>query len=86
MTNSNMLVVHKLPILFSILNEIKSILKFGLISINDNKIAEYYNLNNIVIRLFNVYGPGDLPGKFRSVVPNFFFFEFLHFRIILFCW
>lgn len=35
--------------------------------------SEYYNLNIIVIRLFNVYGPGDLPGKFRSVVPNFFY-------------
>ena len=33
--------------------------------------SEYYNLNIIVVRLFNVYGPGDFPGKYRSVVPNF---------------
>ena len=49
MTNSNMLVIHKLPILFSILNEIKSILKFDLISINDNKIEEYFNEKNSLI-------------------------------------
>ena len=33
--------------------------------------SEYYNMNIVVVRLFNVYGPGDYPGKYRSVIPNF---------------
>lgn len=34
--------------------------------------SDYHGLNILVVRLFNVYGPGDFPGKFRSVIPNFF--------------
>ncbi len=36
----------------------------------------YYNLYNIPIvnaRLFNMYGPGEVPGKYRNVIPNFFY-------------
>ena len=28
-------------------------------------------LSIVTARLFNCYGPGDVPGKYRSVVPNF---------------
>jgi len=33
--------------------------------------SEYHGLDIVIVRLFNVYGPGDYPGKYRSVIPNF---------------
>jgi len=36
----------------------------------------YYNLYNLPIvnaRFFNSYGPGEVPGKYRNVIPNFFY-------------
>ena len=33
--------------------------------------STHHKLNVVSVRLFNVYGPGDLPGVYRSVVPNF---------------
>ncbi|NYZ75465.1 NAD-dependent epimerase/dehydratase family protein [Candidatus Micrarchaeota archaeon] len=33
---------------------------------NDNE-----NLETVSLRLFNVYGPRDRPGQYRSVIPNF---------------
>jgi UDP-glucose 4-epimerase len=35
-----------------------------------NFFAEYYGLRVVKARLFNSYGPGDAPGKYRSVIPN----------------
>lgn len=35
----------------------------------------FYNLYGLPIvnaRLFNMYGPGEVPGKYRNVIPNFF--------------
>jgi nucleoside-diphosphate-sugar epimerase len=29
-------------------------------------------MNTVIFRLFNSFGPGELPGKYRNVVPNFF--------------
>ena len=34
--------------------------------------ADHYNLTCNVVRFFNVYGPGETPGKYRNVIPNFF--------------
>jgi UDP-glucose 4-epimerase len=34
--------------------------------------AEFYGLNAVSVRLFNVYGPGERPGRYRNVIPNFF--------------
>lgn len=31
----------------------------------------YHELDIATVRLFNVYGPGDFPGSYRSVIPNF---------------
>ena len=31
----------------------------------------YHGLDIATVRLFNVYGPGDFPGIYRSVIPNF---------------
>lgn len=33
----------------------------------------FHDLNTVVFRLFNSYGPGEYPGKYRNVIPNFFF-------------
>ena len=36
----------------------------------------FYNLYKLPIvnaRFFNSYGPGEVPGKYRNVIPNFFF-------------
>ncbi|MCW4029675.1 MAG: NAD-dependent epimerase/dehydratase family protein [Candidatus Bathyarchaeota archaeon] len=36
----------------------------------------FYNLYHLPIvnaRFFNMYGPGEVPGKYRNVIPNFFY-------------
>lgn len=36
----------------------------------------FYNLYELPIvnaRFFNVFGPGEVPGKYRNVIPNFFY-------------
>lgn len=32
----------------------------------------YYGLPVTILRYFNSYGPGEYPGKYRNVIPNFF--------------
>ena len=32
----------------------------------------YYELPLVILRYFNSYGPGEHPGKYRNVIPNFF--------------
>ena len=32
----------------------------------------FHKLPSIVVRFFNNYGPGEYPGRYRSVIPNFF--------------
>jgi len=34
---------------------------------------DYYGLPVTVVRYFNVYGPGEVPGKYRNVIPNFIY-------------
>ena len=34
--------------------------------------AEQRGLDTVVVRPFNVYGPGEHPGPYRNVIPNFF--------------
>ena len=34
--------------------------------------TEHIGLNAVTVRLFNVYGPGERPGRYRNVIPNFF--------------
>ena len=36
-----------------------------------NYFCDYYHLPVAVARYFNVYGPGEVPGKYRNVIPNF---------------
>lgn len=33
----------------------------------------YYGLKTCILRYFNVYGPGEMPGRYRNVIPNFFY-------------
>lgn len=30
-----------------------------------------YGLHTVCLRIFNAYGPGEKPGKYRNVIPNF---------------
>ena len=34
--------------------------------------ANNHNFDSVIVRLFNTYGPGELPGRYRNVIPNFF--------------
>ncbi len=33
----------------------------------------YYGLPISIVRLFNSYGPGEVPGQYRNVIPNFIY-------------
>ncbi len=33
----------------------------------------YYGLPVSIVRLFNSYGPGEVPGQYRNVIPNFIY-------------
>ncbi|MDD5054963.1 MAG: NAD-dependent epimerase/dehydratase family protein [Candidatus Peribacteraceae bacterium] len=33
---------------------------------------EYFGMDTTILRYFNSFGPGELPGLYRNVVPNFF--------------
>jgi nucleoside-diphosphate-sugar epimerase len=34
--------------------------------------ASQHSVDAVIVRLFNAYGPGEYPGKYRNVIPNFF--------------
>ena len=36
-----------------------------------NYFYDYYKLPLAIARYFNVYGPGEVPGRYRNVIPNF---------------
>jgi nucleoside-diphosphate-sugar epimerase len=36
-----------------------------------NYFCDHYKLPVAIARYFNVYGPGEVPGKYRNVIPNF---------------
>lgn len=38
-----------------------------------NYYQNLYNLPIVNARFFNVFGPGEVPGKYRNVIPNFFY-------------
>ncbi|HZY93725.1 MAG TPA: NAD-dependent epimerase/dehydratase family protein [Candidatus Bathyarchaeia archaeon] len=41
-----------------------------------NYFYDFYALKVAVPRFFNVYGPGEVPGRYRNVIPNFIFWAF----------
>ena len=38
-----------------------------------NFFSDYYKLPVAIARYFNVYGPGEVPGRYRNVIPNFIY-------------
>jgi UDP-glucose 4-epimerase len=38
-----------------------------------NFFHNYYGLPVAIARYFNVYGPGEIPGAYRNVIPNFIY-------------
>lgn len=36
-----------------------------------NFFSNYHDLPVVIMRYFNVYGPGEVPGRYRNVIPNF---------------
>lgn len=38
-----------------------------------NFFHEHHSMPTVIIRFFNSYGPGEYPGKYRNVIPNFFY-------------
>ena len=38
-----------------------------------NFFRNYHGLPVVRARLFNVYGPGEIPGRYRNVIPNFLY-------------
>lgn len=42
-----------------------------------NFFWHHYNLPVVKTRFFNSYGPGEVPGQYRNVIPNFIFWAML---------
>ncbi len=40
-----------------------------------NYFHNLYKLPIVNARFFNVFGPGEVPGKYRNVIPNFFYWS-----------
>jgi len=38
-----------------------------------NFFSNYYQVPVVRTRFFNVYGPGEIPGRYRNVIPNFLY-------------
>ncbi|MFH1039269.1 MAG: NAD-dependent epimerase/dehydratase family protein [PVC group bacterium] len=38
-----------------------------------NFFQQHYGLKVVKTRFFNSYGPGEIPGRYRNVIPNFIF-------------
>lgn len=38
-----------------------------------NFYVDYYKLPIVIARFFNVIGPGEIPGPYRNVIPNFMY-------------
>jgi UDP-glucose 4-epimerase len=38
-----------------------------------NFFRQHYDLKIVNTRFFNSYGPGEIPGRYRNVIPNFIF-------------
>jgi nucleoside-diphosphate-sugar epimerase len=42
-----------------------------------NFFFHHYNLPIVKTRFFNSYGPGEVPGQYRNVIPNFIYYAML---------
>lgn len=43
-----------------------------------NYFHNLYEMPIVNARFFNVFGPGEVPGKYRNVIPNFFYWAIHH--------
>jgi nucleoside-diphosphate-sugar epimerase len=43
-----------------------------------NFFRNYYGMATVRTRLFNSYGPGEIPGRYRNVIPNFIYWALHH--------
>ncbi len=43
-----------------------------------NYFHNLYDMPIVNARFFNVFGPGEVPGKYRNVIPNFFYWAMNH--------
>ncbi|WP_321421174.1 NAD-dependent epimerase/dehydratase family protein [uncultured Methanobacterium sp.] len=43
-----------------------------------NYFHNLYDLPIVNARFFNVFGPGEVPGKYRNVIPNFMYWAMTH--------
>ncbi len=43
-----------------------------------NFFYNHYGLPTAIARYFNVYGPGEVPGTYRNVIPNFLYWALHH--------
>ncbi|MCX6164936.1 MAG: NAD-dependent epimerase/dehydratase family protein [Ignavibacteriae bacterium] len=42
-----------------------------------NFFAHHYNMKIVNCRFFNSYGPGEVPGQYRNVIPNFIYWSMI---------
>ena len=76
MNNSQLLIIHKYPILFNILNENKSTLKFKILQINEDKVDINTSYENLVIISSDKNSIPKNAGIAKKI-PNFIAFEIL---------
>ena len=43
-----------------------------------NFYGHHYDMNIVNCRFFNSYGPGEVPGQYRNVIPNFIYWGMKH--------
>ncbi len=43
----------------------------------------FYNLPIVTLRIFNSFGPGERPGLYRNVIPNFFYKSMLRESLVI---
>ena len=48
-----------------------------------NFYSHYYDLKIVNCRLFNSYGPGEVPGQYRNVIPNFVYWAMKGLSLLL---
>jgi len=48
-----------------------------------NYFYNSYGLSVVICRFFNVYGPGEIPGRYRNVIPNFIWWALHNQRLLI---
>jgi nucleoside-diphosphate-sugar epimerase len=48
-----------------------------------NFFHKHHNMPTVILRLFNSHGPGEYPGKYRNVIPNFMYRVLKEFPIVI---